>query len=196
MRLLIVTAAAAVLSFPALAQPQQQQQRPQQQQQPQQQPQRPAQQPPQQQAPQQSQRPAQQQPQPQPQQAQDDAPAPGMFACRTEPEVCYVAIVTGPGEVSVLYTNDPKAEGVEAKPIKVTNPAGAPADLSQHSGKVIMLTGEYNAQSGLAKVEVIDVAGPLLSFAIKSMLSNNNEEEEPEPPPPPPRQQPRQQPRR
>jgi hypothetical protein len=162
MRLLIVTAAVAAFSFPAFAQ----QGRPQQ-------------------PPPQQQRPAQPQPQQQPPQ-QTQAPAPGMFACRTEAEICYIAIVTGPNQVSVLYTNDPKADGIEGQPIQVQG-----GDLGQHNGKVVMLTGEYG-QNAISKAEVVDVASPLLSFAIKSMLSA---EEEPEPEPAPPaRPQPRQQP--
>jgi hypothetical protein len=160
MRLLILTAAVAAISFPAFAQ----QGRPQQQQRP------PAQ---------------QQQAAPPPQEA---APAPGMFACRTEAEVCYIGIVTGKGQVQVLYSNDPKAEGIEEKPINA-----GPTDLTPHLGKVVMIVGAYSAQGGLSNVEVVDVAGPLLSFAIKSMLSGSGEEEEeePEPPPPPQKQQPK-----
>jgi hypothetical protein len=183
MRLLIITAAIAALTLPAVAQQQQPQQRPQQ--------------------GQPQQRPQQQQPQQRPQQApppqaqqQPPAPVPGMFACRTEPEICYVGIVIGSNLVSVLYTNDPKGEGIDEKPVTVLAPTGAPADLSQHNGKVVMLTGEYSAQSGLSKAEVVDVAGPLLSFAIKSMLSGGGDEEEPEPEPPPQKPQPRQQQRR
>ena len=165
MRLVITAALMAALSIPAFAQ----QPRPQ--------------------PPQQQQRPAPQpQQQPAPQAAQEP---PGMFACRTEQETCFVAIVLGASQVSVLYTNDPRAEGVEQKPVNVQGGSG-PVDLSQHMGRVVMLTAEYNAQSGLTKAEVIDVASPLLSFAIKSMLSGGGEEEEePEPEPKPkPRQQP------
>ncbi len=167
MRLLVIAAAVAALSLPAYAQ----QQRP-----PQQQQQRP--------------------PAPPPQQAQpqEPAPAPGMFACRTETETCFIAIVTGPSQVSVLYTNDPNADGVAEKPISVQGAPGATMNLGQHQGRVVMLTGRYSAQAGLTGAEVVDVAGPLLSFAIKSMLAGegeiDEEEEEPEPPPPP-KQQPR-----
>lgn len=169
MRLLVVAAAVAALSVPAFAQ----QQRP-----PQQQQQRaPA---PQQQA--------------QPQDA--PAPAPGMFACRTETETCFIAIVTSPTQVSVLYTNDPAAEGVEQQVVNVQGAPGSQANLGQHAGRVVMLTGRYSAQGGLTGVEVVDVASPLLSFAIKSMLAGEGEieeeEEEPEPEPAP-KPQPRQQ---
>jgi type II secretory pathway pseudopilin PulG len=170
MRLLIVTAAVAAISFPAFAQ--QQQRQPQRQQQQQQQQQR---------QPQQQQQ--------QQQQEQDAAPAPGMFACRTEAEVCYVGIVITPSTVSVLYTNDPNGEGIEAKPVSV-NLAPGQVDLSQYAGRVVMMIGKYSAQGGLTGVQVVDAAGPLLSFAIKSMLSgggDEEEEEEPEPPPPPQR---------
>lgn len=163
MRRLILTAAAAAIAFPALAQqgrPQQQQQKP----------------------------PAQQQQQQAAPPAQEAAPMPGMFACRTETEVCYIGIVTGKGQVQVLYSNDPKAEGIEAKPVNA-----GPTDLTPHIGKVVMMVGAYSPQGGLGNVEVVDVAGPLLSFAIKSMLSGGGEEEEePEPPPqkkPAPKQQ-------
>jgi hypothetical protein len=165
MRLVIIVAAVAALSLPALAQ----QQRPQQQ--------RPPAPPPQ-----------QAQPQQQPQ------PAPGMFACRTENEICYIAIVLGPSQISVLYTNDPGAEGVEQKPIAVQAPPGAEINLGQHTGRVVMLVGRYSPQA-ITGVQLVDVAGPLLSFAIKSMLAGegelDEEEEEPEPPKPQPRQQPR-----
>lgn len=163
MRRLILTAAAAAIAFPALAQqgrPQQQQQKP----------------------------PAQQQQQQAAPPAQEAAPMPGMFACRTETEVCYIGIVTGKGQVQVLYSNDPKAEGIEAKPVNA-----GPTDLTPHIGKVVMMVGAYSPQGGLSNVEVVDAAGPLLSFAIKSMLSGGGEEEEePEPPPqkkPAPKQQ-------
>jgi hypothetical protein len=171
MRLVIIAAAVAALSLPAFAQ----QQRPPQQQQ--------------------QQRP----PAPPPQQAQPEEPAaaPGMFACRTEAEVCFIAIVIGPNQVSVLYTNDPNADGVEQKPVSAQPSPGSQANLGQHTGRVVMLTGRYSAQAGLTGIEIVDVAGPLLSFAIKSMLAGEgeiDEEEEPEPEPaPPPKPQPRQQ---
>jgi hypothetical protein len=166
MRLLVTAAALAALSSSAFAQ----------------QP-RPQQQPPQQQRPaQQQQQPAQQQPA----QQQAEPQAPGMFACRTEQEVCYIGIVLGNNQVSVLYTTDTRAEGIDGKPVAVQG-----AQLGQHAGRVVMLTGTYNAQSGLSGAEVVDVASPLLSFAIKSMLSNaGQEEEEPEPAPQPQRRQP------
>jgi len=183
MRLFIIAAAVAAMTVPALAQ----QQRPPQQQQQQQQ--RPAQQQ------QQQQRPAQPAPQQQAQ-PQEPAVAPGMFACRTEAELCFIAIVTGPNQVSVLYTNDPSADGIEQQPVSAQLSPTAQGSLAQHTGRVVMLTGRYSQQTGLTGVEVVDVAGPLLSFAIKSMLSGqgemDEEEEEPEQQPPP-KPQPRQQ---
>jgi hypothetical protein len=186
MRLLIITAAVVALVLPATAQ--QQQQRPQTS--PSGQPRQAPQQSPsgqQRQAPQAAPAPA-----PAPQ-AQETPPVPGMFACRTEQEICYVGIALPGGQMSVLFTNNESAEGIDAKPQAV-----AGADLNPHVGRVVMVVGQYNAQSGLSGAEVVDVAGPLLSFAIKSQLSNTggDEEEEPEPPPPPAKQQPRQQQRR
>jgi len=120
--------------------------------------------------------------------------APGMFACRTETELCFIAIVTGPNQVSVLYTNDPAADGVEQQPVSAQLSPTAQGNLGQHTGRVVMLTGRYSRQTGLTGVEVVDVAGPLLSFAIKSMLSGEGEiEEEEEEPQPPAKPQPRQQ---
>ncbi len=168
MRLVIMAAVLATLTAPALAQ---QQGRPQQGGQGGQRP--PAQQ-------------QQQPPAPQQQQQQDQG-APGMFACRTENEICYIGVVVG-GQVSVLYTTDPAAEGIEDRPINVRG-----ADLSQHNGRVVMLVGRYDRNAGLSNAEVVDVAGPLLSFAIKSLMSGGGEEEEE---PPPPQQQQRQQPQR
>lgn len=180
MRLLLAMAAVAALTLTAQAQNQ-----------------RPATGPsgaPRQQAPQPQQA---QPPAPQPQQQQQAAaPQPGMFACRTEQEICYVAIALPGNQVTVLYTNNEQAEGIDQKPQAVAGPSG-PLDLTQHVGRVVMLVGQYNAQTGITG-EIVDVAGPLLSFSIKSQLSGgNDDEEEPEPPPPPQRQQPqRQQPRR
>jgi len=140
-------------------------------------------------------------PQPQPQPQQQAQPAqpevlPGMFACRTENETCFIAIVTGASQVSVLYTNDPQAEGVEEKPVSVQGSGGAAIDIGQHTGRVVMLTGQFKGSS-LVNAAVVDVASPLLSFAIKSMLAGGGEgaeEEAEEEPPPAPAQ--RQQPRR
>lgn len=127
----------------------------------------------------------------QPQQQQQAAPqaqeaAPGMFACRTETETCFIAIVVGNNQVAVLYTNDPEAGGVEDKPVAVQGPGGKPLALREHSGRVVMITGQFSG-GRLASAEVVDVASPLLSFAIKSMLAGEGEiydEELVEEPPP------------
>ncbi|BAT58417.1 hypothetical protein GJW-30_1_00942 [Variibacter gotjawalensis] len=175
MRLLITAAAiATMLAVPAYAQ-QQQPQRPQTSPsgQPRQAP------PPQQQQAPQGQPRGQQAPPPQAQQ-QPPAPQPGMFACRTEQEICYVGIALPGNQVTVLYTNNEQSEGIDTKPQAVAGPAG-PLDMSQHVGRVIMLVGQYNAQTGISGAEIVDVAGPLLSFSIKSQLSGGGDEEEEEP---------------
>lgn len=165
MRFFVIAAAVAAMTVPAFAQ-----QRPPQQQQPA--------------AP----------PQQQQTKQQEAAAAPGMFACRTENEVCYIAIVLSNNQVSVLYTNDPSAEGLEQTPISAQAAAGSEANLGKHVGRVVMLTGRYSP-SGISGIQVVDVASPLLSFAIKSMLAGEGEipEEEAEPEPEPAKPQPRQQ---
>jgi hypothetical protein len=93
-------------------------------------------------------------------------------------------------QVSVLFTNAEKAEGIESKPIDATDAAGGKLDLSRHEGQVVMLTGDYDAKAGLIKAELVEAASPLVSFAIKVLLSGDEGEEEPEQtaPPPPSRQ--------
>jgi hypothetical protein len=115
--------------------------------------------------------PAQARPQPQP-----PAPPP-IFPCRTAEEVCYLGVVTGANQVAVVFTNNPQAEGVESKPVDVFSsdtPAaagsGTPLDLGQHLGRVVMLTGTYDAQAGLTKAELVEVASPLVSLTVKAQL--------------------------
>jgi hypothetical protein len=131
MRLAIVTAAMAALSFPALAQPQPGPGRP------------PA--PP---------RPAQAQPQP-------PAPPPGMFSCRTQAEVCHIGVASGAGQMVLIFSNAPQGQAAEGKPIAVQG-----VDLGPHVGKAVMLTGDLGP-GGITGAQVVEVAGPLLSFLIK-----------------------------
>ena len=139
MRALIGLAALAALTVPSLAQ----------------QPRPPGQRPPQ--GRQQAQPPA------------PPAPPPGMFPCRSEGEVCFIGVVTGPSQIAVLFTNDQKAEGIEAKPVDLSS-ADAPGtalDLAGSLGRVVMVTGSYAAATGITKAEVVDTASPLLSFMMK-----------------------------
>jgi hypothetical protein len=93
-------------------------------------------------------------------------------------------------QVSVLFTNSDKADGIESKPIDVTDAAGSKLDLGRHEGQVVMLTGEYDPKTGLTKAELVEAASPLVSFAIKVLLSGDEGEDEEEqaaqPAPPPP----------
>lgn len=133
-----------------------------------------------------------------PAQAQPQPPAPPpVFPCRTAEEICFLGVVTGKSQIAVLFTNAPNAEGLDAKPIEVLSgdaPAAAgsatPLDLSGHLGRVVMLTGAYDAQAGLTKAELVEVASPLVSLVVKALGG----EEEPSPPAGKP--QPRPQPKR
>jgi hypothetical protein len=106
------------------------------------------------------------------------APQPGMFPCRTESEVCYVGIVTGKNTVAVQFTNAPQSDGIDQKPQNVfSDDAGStPLDLSQNLGRVVMLTGTYDAAKGISKAEVADVASPLLSFMVKTQLGGGDDQ--------------------
>ena len=97
------------------------------------------------------------------------APPPGMFPCRSEGEVCYIGVVTGPSQIAVLFTNDQKAEGIEAKPVDLSSAEapGTALDLAGSLGRVVMVTGTYAAASGITKAQVVDTASPLLSFMMK-----------------------------
>jgi hypothetical protein len=114
----------------------------------------------------------------QPAQAKAPPPAPPpLFPCRTADEVCYLAVVTGPNQVAILFTNNPQADDLENKPVNVLSsdsPAaagsGTPLDLAQHLGRVVMLTGTYDAQAGLTKAELVEVASPLVSLTVKAPL--------------------------
>ena len=106
-----------------------------------------------------------------------------VFPCRTAEEVCFLAVVTGDKEVLVVFTNAPQADGIDAKPIAVLtgDSPGTPMDLAPHLGRVVMLTGAYDAKAGLTKAELVEVASPLVSTTIKAQLAA--EEPPPEPPP-------------
>ena len=111
--------------------------------------------------------PAQAQPQ------QPPAPPPGFFPCRTEGEICYIGVVSGPSQVLVLFTNNQQAEGIDAKPVELSagEQPGQPLDLGQSLGRVVMLTGVFDPKTGLNRAEVVDTAGPLLTFQIKAQLT-------------------------
>ena len=114
---------------------------------------------------------------------------PPIFPCRTAEEICYLGVVTGNSQVAVLFTNAEKAEGIDEKPVEVsTGDASAPAplDLAQHMGRIVMLTGAYDAKAGLTKAELVEVASPLVSLVVKAQLGG---EEEPAPPAAKPQQQ-------
>jgi hypothetical protein len=98
-------------------------------------------------------------------------PLPGMFPCRTEAEVCYVAVVTGPSQVAILFTNAPGGPGMDGKPISVQ----PPGDLGQNVGRVVMLTGEFNPQAGLTNAQVVEVASPLVSLLYKATMGGGEE---------------------
>jgi hypothetical protein len=130
--------------------------------------------------------------------AQPKPPAPPpIFPCRTAEEICFLGVVTGKSQIIVLFTNDEKAETIDEKPVEVLSgdsPGAAgsatPLDLGQHVGRVVMLTGAYDAQAGLTRAELVEVASPLVSLIVKGQLGG----EEEEPPPPPGKPQPPQKP--
>ena len=123
---------------------------------------------------QQPQRPAGQKPPAQRQQAQPPqppAPPPGFFPCRSEGEICYVGVVSGPSQLAVLFTNDQQAEGIEAKPVELSSAEapGTPLDLAASVGRVVMVVGSFNKAGGITKAQVVDTASPLVSFVVKQM---------------------------
>jgi hypothetical protein len=130
--------------------------------------------------------------------AQPRAPAPpplAIFPCRTAEEICFLAVVTGKNQVAVLFTNADKAEGIDAKPVEVSTgdspgAGGTPLDLTQHMGRIVMLTGAYDVQAGVTKAELVEVASPLVSLVVKAQIGGDEE------PPPPAGKPPQQKPRR
>ena len=149
MRAVIAAAALAALSLPALAQPQQGRAPAG--------PRPPA--------------PAAQPPQPSP---------PPVFLCRTAEEVCTLGIVTGNNQVAIIFTNAPGAEGVD-KPVDVSSGdgPGAPLDLSQNVGRVVLLTGAFDPKAGLTKAALVEVASPLVSTLIKAQIAGSADETPP-----------------
>lgn len=118
-----------------------------------------------------------------PAQGQAQPAGPTVFPCRTPDEICFLGIVTAPTQVSILFTNAPGAESIEATPVTVSagEAGGAPLDMAQNVGRVVMLTGAYDAKAGVTKAQLVEVASPLVSALIK--LQAGGEEEEPPPPP-------------
>lgn len=103
-------------------------------------------------------------------------PAPvQIFPCRTAEEVCYLGVVVG-SQVAILYTNAPNAQGIEPTPVDVAGPDGQKIDMAKNAGRVVMLTGEFDPKSGLGKADVVEVASPLASLAIKAQLAAGAEE--------------------
>jgi hypothetical protein len=121
-----------------------------------------------------------------------EAPAPDptaamLFPCRTPEETCYVGVVKD-GKVTVLFTNDRKADEIAGKPMAVS---GDGLDLAKTENRTVMLVGSYDPKGGLTKAEVVDVASPLVAFALKSTIGGGEPDEggdePPAPPPPAPR---------
>lgn len=131
-------------------------------------------------------------PPPPPKDAPKEAPQPDpvaamLFPCRTPEETCYVGVVKD-GKVTVLFTNDRKADEIAGKPVAVS---GDGLDLAKSENRTVMLVGSYDAKDGLTKAEVVDVASPLVAFALKTTIgggeADEGGDEPPAPPPPAPR---------
>ncbi|TNC12119.1 hypothetical protein FF100_17985 [Methylobacterium terricola] len=118
---------------------------------------------------------------------QPDPTAAMLFPCRTPEETCYVGVVKD-GKVTVLFTNDRKADEIAGKPMAVS---GDGLDLAKTENRTVMLVGSYDPKDGLTKAEVVDVASPLVAFALKSTIGGGEPDEggdePPAPPPPAPR---------
>ncbi|WP_203158033.1 hypothetical protein [Methylobacterium aquaticum] len=111
-----------------------------------------------------------------------DPTAAMLFPCRTPEETCYVGVVKD-GKVTVLFTNDRKADEIAGKPMAVS---GEGLDLAKTENRTVMLVGSYDPKDGLTKAEVVDVASPLVAFALKSTIGGGEPDESAEEPPPPP----------
>jgi hypothetical protein len=128
-----------------------------------------------------------------PPQAQPQPPAPpppGMFPCRTEAETCHIGVAGGANQMMLIFSSAPQGQAAEGKPIAVQG-----VDLGPHVGKVVMLTGELGP-NGITGAQVVEVAGPLLSFLIKQNVGDDAPQAQAPPPrggppkppgPPPPR---------
>jgi hypothetical protein len=123
------------------------------------------------------QRPPQAQPQP-------PAPPPGMFPCRSQAEVCHIGVAGGAAQIVLIYSNAPQGQAAEGKSIAVQG-----ADLAPHVGKAVMLTGELGP-SGITGAQVVEVAGPMLSFLIKQSAGDDGPQGAPRGGPPKPAGQP------
>ncbi|MFE1600511.1 hypothetical protein [Methylobacterium sp. ID0610] len=123
-------------------------------------------------------------PPPPPKEAAPPPDAGLLFPCRSEAETCYVGVAKD-GKLTVLFTNDAKGQEISGKPLAVTGEGAGAPDLAKNDGKVVMLVGSYDPKAGLTKAELVDVASPLLAFAIKASLGGG--EDQPPPPPAPKR---------
>lgn len=101
-----------------------------------------------------------------------------IFPCRTQEEVCHLGVVVG-SQVAILYTNAPAAQGVDPTPVDVTGSDGQKVDMTKNAGRVVMLTGDYDPKAGISKAEVVEVASPLASLAIKAQLAGGADEPPP-----------------
>jgi hypothetical protein len=126
-------------------------------------------------------------PGPPPPQAQPAPPAPpaGFFPCRTANEICFVAIAMGGSRVQVIFTNHQQSDAASAQPMEVRGPAG-PLDLTPNTGRAVMLVGNFDGRSTLNNAQVVDVASPLTSFALKNAASGDDSQGDDQQPPPPP----------
>jgi hypothetical protein len=114
------------------------------------------------------------------QQAAPEPPPLQIFPCRTAEEVCHLGVVIG-SQVAILYSNAQNAQGAEPTPVDVTGADGQKIDMTKDAGRVVMLTGDFDPKAGLTKAQVVEVASPLASLAIKAQLAGGGDE----PPPPP-----------
>ncbi|MGY2050963.1 hypothetical protein [Methylobacterium sp. JK268] len=112
-----------------------------------------------------------------------DATAGLLYPCRTETEICYIGVPKD-GKLTVLFTNDPKGEEISGRPVAVAGDGPNAPDLAKTAGKVVMVVGTYDPKAGLTKAEIVDVAPPLVAFAIKSSLGGGGDDQAPPPPPP------------
>src|SRR4051812_50066637 len=77
---------------------------------------------------------------PQPQAQQAPTPPPGFFPCRSEGEVCYIGVVTGPSQVALLFTNNPQSESSEPIDVSSGDQPGQAVDLGGDVGPVAVRT--------------------------------------------------------
>jgi hypothetical protein len=110
--------------------------------------------------------------------AAPETPPIQLFPCRTAEEICHLGVVVG-SQVAILYSNSPAAQGVEPAAIDVAGPDGQKIDMTKNAGRVVMLTGDFDPKTGLSKAEVVEVAGPLASLAIKAQLAGGGDEPPP-----------------